>query len=194
MKSKLMFMMGLVWAFTANAGQEYTVDNSHTEVGFSVKHMVVATVRGTFTEFSGKVFYDEQDVSKSTVEGVVKVASINTSNTKRDEHLRGADFFDAAAFPEILFKSKKVEKAGDGFVVIGDLTMRGVTKEVKLNFVITGKVTDPWGNERIGLEASGKINRQEFGVSWNKSLDNGGFVVSDDVKIDILAELIKKKE
>jgi len=156
--------------------------------------MVVATVRGNFTEFSGKIMYDENDISNSSVEGVIKTASINTGNSKRDEHLRNSDFFDAANHPEILFKTKKVEKKGDGFVAIGDLTMRGVTKEVALDFEITGKITDPWGNERVGLEARGVINRQDFGICWNNALDNGGVVVSNEVKLLIQAELIKKKQ
>ncbi|HOC87961.1 MAG TPA: YceI family protein, partial [bacterium] len=176
----IVLMIGL-FAFGARSAQEYTIDAAHSEVGFSVKHMVVATVRGNFTEFSGKIMYDENDISNSSVEGVIKTASINTGNSKRDEHLRNSDFFDAANHPEILFKTKKVEKKGDGFVAIGDLTMRGVTKEVALDFEITGKITDPWGNERVGLEARGVINRQDFGISWNNALDNGGVVVSNEV-------------
>ncbi len=189
----VMFVLAMMWSAVAGAAQEYTVDNSHTEVGFSVKHMVVATVRGQFNNFSGTIFFDENDLGKSSVEGVVKVASISTANEKRDEHLRSADFFDAAQYPDIVFKSKKFEKKGDGYVVYGDLTMRGVTKEIALDFTITGKITDPWGNERVGLEASGKINRMDFGVSWNKTIEAGGLVVSEEVKINILAELIKKK-
>ena len=193
MKTKLFVLFIGLFAFTAQAAQEYTIDTAHSEAGFSVKHMVIATVRGIFTEFSGKVFYDENDISKSSVEGVIKTASINTANAKRDEHLRSADFFDAAAYPEILFKTKKIEKKDAGYVATGDLTIRGVTKEIILDFEITGKITDPWGNERVGLEALGAINRQDFGVSWNKSLDNGGVVVSNEVKLLIQAEFIKKK-
>jgi len=194
MKIKMIVLMIGLLAFGARSAQEYTIDAAHSEVGFSVKHMVVATVRGNFTEFSGKIMYDENDISNSSVEGVIKTASINTGNSKRDEHLRNSDFFDAANHPEILFKTKKVEKKGDGFVAIGDLTMRGVTKEVALDFEITGKITDPWGNERVGLEARGVINRQDFGISWNNALDNGGVVVSNEVKLLIQAELIKKKQ
>ncbi len=191
MKKVFLLFFAMAWVIQAGAAQEYSVDNSHTEIGFSVKHMVVATVRGQFTDFSGKVFYDEEDVTRSTVVGVVKTASITTTNEKRDEHLRSADFFDAAQYPEILFKSSRIEKKGDGHVVYGDLTIRGVTREIALDFVITGTVIDPWGNQRIGLEASGKINRQDFGVSWSKALDAGGLVVSDEVRINILAEFIK---
>ena len=193
MKTKMILLMIGLFAFGARSAQEYTIDAAHSEVGFSVKHMVVSTVRGNFTEFSGKIFYDENEIGNSSVEGVIKTASINTGNSKRDDHLRNSDFLDAANHPEILFKTTKVEKKGDGFVAYGEMTMRGVTKEIALDFEITGKVTDPWGNERVGLEARGVINRQDFGISWNNSLDNGGVVVSNEVKLLIQAELIKKK-
>ncbi len=193
MKTKMILLMIGLFAFGARSAQEYTIDTAHSEVGFSVKHMVVSTVRGNFTEFSGKIFYDENEIGNSSVEGVIKTASINTGNSKRDDHLRNSDFLDAANHPEILFKTTKVEKKGDGFVAYGEMTMRGVTKEIALDFEITGKVTDPWGNERVGLEARGVINRQDFGISWNNSLDNGGVVVSNEVKLLIQAELIKKK-
>jgi polyisoprenoid-binding protein YceI len=178
---------------SAFAADEYTIDAAHTQVGFSVKHMMITTVRGSFKEFSGKIFYDEKDVTKSTIEGVIKVASINTENEKRDEHLRSADFFDAVKYPDITFKSKKIVKRGTGYVAIGDLAMRGVTKELELPFTIIGKITDLRGNVRIGVEAKTKINRQDYGVSWNKVIDNGGLVVSDEVTLDLTGEFIKKK-
>lgn len=191
MKSRFTFALALLFAFGAQAGQEYTVDASHTEVGFSVKHMVVATVRGNFNEFSGKVLFDANDLSKTSVEGVVKVASINTNNSRRDEHLRSADFFDVANHPEITFKTKSVSKKGDGYTAISDLTIRGVTKEVTLDFTVTPEVKDPWGNVRVGLEATGMINRQDFGLMWNKALEGGGVLVSNEVKLVIAAEFIK---
>ena len=191
MKSRFTFALALLFAFGAQAGQEYTVDASHTEVGFSVKHMVVATVRGNFNEFSGKVLFDANDLSKTSVEGVVKVASINTNNSRRDEHLRSADFFDVANHPEITFKTKSVSKKGDGYTAISDLTIRGVTKEVTLDFTVTPEVKDPWGNVRVGLEATGMINRQDFGLMWNIALEGGGVLVSNEVKLVIAAEFIK---
>lgn len=191
MKSRFIFALALLFAFGAQASQEYTIDASHTEVGFSVKHMVVATVRGNFGEFSGKVFFNANDLSKTSVEGVVKVGTINTNNAKRDEHLRSADFFDAANHPEITLKTKSVSKKGDGFTAVSDLTIRGVTKEVTLDFTVTPEVKDPWGNVRVGLEATGMINRQDFGLTWNKALEGGGFVVSNEVKLVINAEFIK---
>jgi len=182
----------ILFAVSSYGADEYLIDNAHTQIGFKVKHMIVATVLGKFNEFSGQVFYDEADVTKSTVQGTIKVASISTDNPKRDEHLRSADFFDVATHPDITFKSKKIIKQGNGFVAFGDLTIRGVTKEIKVPFTITGKLVDPWGKTRIGLEATAAINRQDFGVSWNKALDNGGLLVSNDVKIEINAEFIKK--
>jgi polyisoprenoid-binding protein YceI len=193
MRTRLTILMAVLSAFAAYAAQEYTIDTAHSEVGFSVKHMVVATVRGTFTEFSGKVFYDENDISKSSVEGMIKASSMSTANAKRDEHLRSADFFDAGNYPDILFKTTRIEKKGDGYVAYGDLTMRGVTREIALDFEITGKITDPWGNERVGLEARGVLNRQDYGISWNKALDNNGWVVSNEVTLLIQAEFIKNK-
>ncbi len=190
---------GLVTAFavltltTARGADEYTIDAAHTQVGFSVKHMVIATVRGYFREFSGTVFYDEKDIAKSTISGKIKVSSINTDNEKRDEHLRSADFFNAEQYPDITYVSKKIVKQDKGLAAIGDLTIRGVTKEIRLDFSVTGKITDPWGNERVGVEASGKINRQDFGVSWSKTMDNGGLVVSDEVKLELFGEFVKKK-
>lgn len=178
---------------TAWALDEYTIDAAHTQVGFSVKHMVISTVRGNFKEFSGTVFYDDKDISKSTITGAIKVGSVNTDNEKRDEHLRSADFFNAEKYPDITFTSKKVFKGDQGLVAVGDLTMHGVTKEIRLEFSVTEKITDPWGNERIGVEAKGKINRQDFGVSWSKSMDNGGLVVSDEVKLELFGEFVKKK-
>jgi polyisoprenoid-binding protein YceI len=191
LRNTVVALMALL-AVRSFGADEYLIDNAHTQIGFKVKHMVVATVQGKFNEFSGTVFYDEKDVTKSSVQGTVKVASINTDNPKRDEHLRSADFFDAANFPEITFKSKKIVKQGDGLVAIGDMTIRGVTKEIKVPFTINGKLVDPWGKTRVGLDATATINRQDFGVSWNKALDNGGVVVSNEVKIEINAEFIKK--
>lgn len=185
-------LAGILLAGSAFGAEEYTLDKSHSSVSFVVKHMVIAKVRGNFTEFDGTIMIDDKDITKSSVKGTVKVASINTDNEKRDAHLRGADFFDAEKFPEITFESKKIVKKDDGHVCVGLLTMRGVTKEVEIPFSITGKIKDPWGNERVGIEASFTINRQDYGVSWSNTMDNGGLVVSNDVKIELAAEGIKK--
>ncbi len=176
-----------------HAQEKYMLDVSHTLVGFGVKHMVITTVNGKFNDFSGTIVYDENDLSKLKVEVVIKTASIDTDNLKRDNHLRSPDFFDAENYPEITFVSKKVIKKGDQNVLVGDLAIRGVAKEVEIPFKITGKIVDPWGNTRLGLEGSLTINRQEFGVKWNKKMDAGGWVVGDDVKITLQVEAIQTK-
>jgi len=149
---------------------------------------MISTVRGDFDRTTGKVVLDEADVTRSTVEASIDVASVSTRDEKRDTHLKGADFFDVAKFPTLTFKSTKVEKAGDGLKVTGDLTMKGVTKPVVLD--VTGptkEMKDPWGNTRRGVSATGKLNRKDFGVSYGPDA-----VVSDMVTITIEAELIKE--
>ncbi|NLP11714.1 polyisoprenoid-binding protein [bacterium] len=193
MKRLLLTLIMLLSAGYAAAAEEYVIDAAHTQVGFSVKHMVIATVRGTFKEFSGTAFYDEKDITRSHIEGVIKTASINTENEKRDEHLRSSDFFDASSYPEIRYKSKKILKRNDEWIAVGDLTIRGVTREIELTFTVSEPIKDPYGNTRIGVEARGKINRQDFGVSWSKTLDSGGLVVSDEVRLELAGEFIKKK-
>jgi polyisoprenoid-binding protein YceI len=178
---------------TGMAADKYSADPSHSSVGFAVKHMVVSKVKGYFNDYTVDIVYDDKDITKSSVEVAIKTASIDTKQTKRDDHLRSPDFFDAAKFPEITFKSKRIEKSGEGYVAVGDLTMRGVTKEITLPFTFAGVVTDPYGNTRLGLSGGTKINRQDYGVSWSKSLDNGGLVVSDDVEIEIEIEAVKAK-
>jgi polyisoprenoid-binding protein YceI len=194
--SRLAFV-GLALAALASpaaAAEVFTFDTSHTTVGFAVKHMVISTVKGRFDDFSGTVTYDPQDVTKSSVEVAIKTASIDTGNADRDKHLKSADFFDAEKYPEITFKSTRIEKRGNGYVAYGPLTMRGVTKEVELPFTITGVINDPWGNTRIGAEVEPvKVNRQEFGISWSKTLDGGGLVVSDDVTLELSVQAVKKK-
>ena len=178
---------------TGLAADKYVIDKSHSSVLFSVRHMVISKVKGAFGEYAGTILYDADDITKSSADVTFKVASINTKDEKRDEHLRSPDFFDAANHPEITFKSKRVEKSGDETVLVGDLTMHGVTKEISMPFEITGVITDQWGNTRMGASAKLKLNRQDYGVSWSKKLDNGGLVVGDDVEIEIDIEAIKEK-
>jgi len=180
-------------ANSALAADEYSIDAAHSSVGFAVKHMVISTVKGSFADVSGVIMYDESDVTKSSVDVVIKAASVNTNNQKRDDHLKSPDFFDTASHPDITFKSSKIEKTKDGLVMTGTLTIRGVAKEVSMPLELTDTMTDPWGSVRFGAETSLEINRQDYGVSWNNVLDNGGLVVSDNVKIQISVELIKKK-
>jgi polyisoprenoid-binding protein YceI len=175
------------------SAEKFTLDASHSTVEFAVRHMVLSTVKGQFSDISGTILYDENDLSRSSIEVVIKVASINTNNAKRDDHLKSPDFFDAGTFPEITFKSTKIEKTGDSYLLTGTLTMRNVTKEISFPFEVTGRLTDPWGNIRMGAEASLKINRQDYGISWSKTLDGGGLVVGDEVKIGLSVEAIKRE-
>jgi polyisoprenoid-binding protein YceI len=176
----------------ALAADVYVTDPSHTQVGFTVRHFVITKVRGKFKDFVGTITYDESDVTKSSVQGTIKTASIDTDHQKRDDHLRSPDFFDVAHYPEITFVSKRVEKRQDSLMLIGDLTIRAVTKEVAIPFTITGKVVDPSGKTRLGFEGNLRINRQEYGVSYNKTMDNGGLIVSDTVDIELIGEAVKQ--
>ena len=169
----------------------WDIDPAHSTVEFSVRHMMVTTVKGQFQKVKGTVELDEKDPSKSTVEVSIETASIDTREAKRDAHLKSPDFFDAAKFPALTFKSTKIEKAGKGkFKITGDLTMHGITKAVVL--AVEGpsaSIKDPYGRTVRGVMATGKLDRKDWGMTWNKALDSGGFVVSDEVKLDINAEL-----
>ncbi len=179
------------FVFTVFAGDVYTIDQAHTNIGFSVKHMVITTVNGKFNDFSGKITYDDQNPMAMEADVTIQTASIDTDNEKRDKHLRSDDFFNAEQYPTISFKTKSIEKRGDQLTAIGDLTIRDVTKEIELPFELTGKIKDPYGKTRIGIEASTTINRKDFNVNWNQTLDNGGLVVSDEVNINISAQAVK---
>ena len=169
-------------------------DPAHTGVHFKVRHLMVSHVRGDFEKFSGKIVYDDSDVTKSTADITIESASINTRVAKRDEHLRSPDFLDVAKYPAITFKSKKVEKAGDGRLkVTGDLTIKGVTREAVLDVEgPTPAIKDPQGNTRVGGSATTKINRKDFGLTWQKVLEAGGVTVGDDVDITIDLEVFRK--
>ena len=171
----------------------WNIDTSHSAAHFAVRHMMVSTVRGDFGKTSGTIEFDGKDVKSIKAEATIDVATVDTRDPKRDEHLKSADFFDVAKFPTITFKSKRAEAAGPGkFKLVGDLTMRGVTKEVTLDVEgPTTAIKDQRGNSRVGATATTKINRQDFGVSWNRTLDAGGLVVGDEVTISIDLELIK---
>jgi polyisoprenoid-binding protein YceI len=186
--------VGLFLVSSAFSADKYNIDKSHTRIGFAVKHMLLSTVRGEFSDYSGTVIFDEKNVANSSVEGTVKVASISTNSEKRDNHLRSGDFFNAEKFPEIKFKSKKIIKDGSDYVMIADFTMRDVTKEIKVPFKVVGTITDQKGSKRIGIEAEFKINRKDYGVSWSRTMDNGGLVVSDEVVIELAFEGISKSK
>ena len=170
----------------------WNVDPAHSNASFTVRHLVISTVRGEFQKMSGAVKLDEKDVTKSTVEATIETASIDTRVPDRDKHLKSPDFLDVEKYPTIAFKSTKVESAGAGKLkVTGDLTMHGVTKPVVLAVDgPTAEIKDPWGNTRRGLSASTTLNRRDWGLTWGKVVDAGP-VVGDEVKIEIEAELIK---
>ena len=172
----------------------WVLDADHTTVGFAVKHMMVTEQKGAFDTFTGTIELDDKDLTKSTVNVTIEPASINTKNKKRDDHLRSPEFFDAAKFPKMTFASTKVEKAKDGsFLVTGNLTIRDVTKPVTLTVApLSDEFKDPWGGSHRGTTATATINREDFGLTWNKTLEKGGIVVGKDVKIELQVELFPK--
>ncbi len=195
--SRIALTAGLAAALSlpaAAANSNWQIDPAHSSAQFSVRHMASATVRGAFSKVTGSVVFDDKDVSKSTVEVTIDANSVDTRVPDRDNDLRSEKFFDVAHYPSITFKSRKVEQLAPGKLkVTGDLTIRGTTKEVVLDVEgPTPPMKDPWGNTRNAATATTKINRQDFGVKWNATLDNGGVVVGDDVSIIIDVELVKK--
>jgi polyisoprenoid-binding protein YceI len=194
--SRFALLTGLAAAFSLPAGaatSDWKIDPQHSSAQFAVRHMAISTVRGAFSKVTGIVALDDKDVTKSTVDVSIDVSTVDTREPGRDNDLRSDHFFDVAHFPTMTFKSKKVEQVAPGKLKItGDLTIRGVTKEVVLDVDgPTAPVKDPWGNQRVAVNATTKINRQDYGVKWNATMDNGGVVVGDDVSITIDAELVK---
>jgi polyisoprenoid-binding protein YceI len=172
----------------------YTIDKGHSEVSFQVRHLVTQ-VRGSFNDYQGTINLDPANLERSSVDFQIKADSIDTNLADRDKHLRGEDFFFAEKYPQITFKSKSIKKTGkDTYDVAGTLTMRGVSKEVTLPVTFLGTVKDPWGNEKAGFATDLTLNRKDYGINWNAALDNGGVVLSDDVKISINLETQKKKD
>jgi polyisoprenoid-binding protein YceI len=161
----------------------WTLDPTHSELQFKVKHLMITTVTGSLKSFSASLIADGDDFTGSEISFTGEINSIDTGNTDRDNHLKSADFFDAATHATIDFKSTSVEKDGDDYVITGDLTIKGQTKSVKLNAEFGGIATDPWKNTKAGFTLSGKINRNDFGLTWNAALETGGVMVSEEVKI-----------
>jgi polyisoprenoid-binding protein YceI len=172
----------------------WEIDSAHSGAHFSVRHMMIATVRGEFRKVTGTIQMDEKDITKSRVEATIDATTIDTREERRDNDLKGADFFDVAKFPIITFTSKSVTRQGEGrFKVAGDLTMHGVTKEVVLEVEgLTRQVRDQRGNTKTGASATTRINRSDFGLTWNRAVETGGVAVSDEVAITIDLELVKK--
>jgi polyisoprenoid-binding protein YceI len=173
---------------TATKTTIWTLDTAHSVVEFSVKHMMFATAKGRFSEFSGQIALDNEQIENSSVTVEIAAASIDTRDEKRDGHLKSADFFDAENHPTLTFTSTKVEAKGDDLKVTGDLTIRGVTHPVVLEAEFNGKGVNPWGQQVISYSAKTKINRKDFGLNWNAALESGGVLVSDEVKIAIEIE------
>lgn len=171
----------------------YKIDAAHSEISFKVKHLMISTVTGKFDKFDATVIAENEDFTDASISFEADVNSINTGNEQRDGHLKGEDFFAADQFPKITFVSNKIEKKGEGeYAVTGDFTVRGVTKPVTLNVEHAGTVVDPYGQTKAGFEATGKINRKDFGLNWSAVTEAGGIVVSDEVKLILNVQLIKQ--
>lgn len=171
----------------------YKIDPAHSDVMFKVKHLMISTATGTFKKFDATLEINEEDFTQAKVTFEADVDSIDTKNEQRDEHLKSDDFFNAEKFPKMTFKSTKIEKSGaDEFKLIGDLTIRDITKPVELKVEYNGSTKDPWGQERMGFEVSGKINRKEYGLKWSAVTEAGGLVISDDVKLAMNVEMVKQ--
>ena len=184
-------MFSLATGLTAG---EMSVDKSHTNVGFQVTHMVITKVNDQFNDYEVEFSFDPKNLETFKVETIIKVASVDTENEKRDDHLRSADFFDTGKYPDMVFKSNKAVQTEDGYKAIGTLTIKDVSKDIELPFVLTGPIKGPWGNTRYGMEAKTTIDRKEFNVLWNKTMDAGGLVVSDEVDIIINAQFMAENE
>jgi polyisoprenoid-binding protein YceI len=174
----------------------WTFDPAHSVVSFAVKHLMISTVRGTFDTFEGKVVYDENNPDTFSVEATADAVSVDTRNARRDADLKSANFFEVEKYPKLTFKSKHVQKIGDGhYTMTGDLAIHGVAKEVTFNVTgFNGTIKDPWGGTRTAATATATINREDFGLLWNKVLEGGGVVVSKDVLITLDVELVKQPE
>ncbi len=188
-------LIALAMPLVASAST-WNIDPDHSSVGFKVRHLMVSNVKGTFDKHTGVLDLDDKDITKSKVTVTIDTNSVNTNVPKRDEHLRGADFFDVAKYPTMTFVSKKVAKAGkNGFKVTGDLTLHGITRPVVLNVEGFSKESkDPWGNIRRGTTATTTINRKDFGLVWNTALETGGVAVGEEITITLEVEMIRAQQ
>jgi polyisoprenoid-binding protein YceI len=182
------------WDAPAHAEMaRYNVDPEHSMIEFRVAHMVISKTTGHFRDYSGFIEMDPEAGEVRTIEATVRTASVTTNHEKRDAHLRNPDFFDVVKFPVMTYKLKEYKKTGDHYTAVGALTLHGVTKDVTLTGNFNGVTKDPWGNVRAGFNAEGTLNRKDFGMVWNKTLDSGGLVVGDEVHIKLDVECIKAK-
>lgn len=187
-------LVGAVLSLSSLAlASSWDIDPAHASANFAVKHLAVSTVNGTLGQVTGSVELNDQDVTKSKINATIDVKGLNTKEPKRDDHLRSKDFFEVEKFPTITFKSTKIEKSGDGLKVTGDLTIKGTTKSVVLDAELTPEVANPFSHKMTrGFSATTKINRKDFGLTWNVALEAGGLLVGDEVKISVDGEIIKK--
>jgi polyisoprenoid-binding protein YceI len=171
----------------------WTIDVAHTHVGFAIKHLMIATVRGRFAQVHGSVTVDESHPTTASIDINIPTASVSTGDEKRDAHLRSPDFFDVERYPNITFRSTRVAaQSNEAFRVVGDLTIRDVTREVTLDVQMLGRAKDPWGNEHAAFEATTRIKRGDYGLTWNAALETGGVLVGDEVSISIEAQLLRQ--
>ncbi len=172
----------------------WKIDPDHSQVEFAVRHMMITTVKGFFSDLDGTIQLDEDDLSRSSVQVEIRTASIDTRNTDRDGHLRSPDFFDVDTHPTIQFRSTKVKGSKEDFQVTGELTIRGTPREVVLQGETLGGGTDPWGNERLGLRAETSIDRKDFGLTWNQALETGGVLVGEEVGITLDVQAVRAED
>jgi polyisoprenoid-binding protein YceI len=179
----------------ADATSTWTIDPTHTLVEFSAKHMMITTVKGRFAEVGGTIVLDEENPGRSSLEVEIATSSLDTRVEQRDAHLRSADFLDVETYPALTFRSKRVEggfrEEGDRFRLVGDLTIRGVTREVTLDAVYEGRGIDPWGGERVSFSAETRIDRRDFDLTWNVALEAGGILVSNEIRISLEAQAVR---
>ena len=188
---KFVWIVGLIINTFAIAAQ-WDVDGAHASARFKIRHMTVSNVSGEITGMTGALKVDDKDLNKMTLEGSLDMNTINTNNSDRDNHLKAADFFDVKKFPKATFKTKSISKGeGDKVTLVGELTLKGVTKEVTLNGELTPALKDPFGKIRRGLSGTTQINRKDFGVTWNKVLDNGGLALGETVEVNLEIELVQ---
>ena len=177
---------------TTTTNSDWNIDPVHSGINFSVRHMVVSKVRGHFTKYSGTLTIDDADLTRSVVEATIDAASIDTGTAQRDTHLRSPDFLDVERFPEIRFRGTRIDKvADDRYHLVGDLTIRDVTREVSLEVEYGGQAKDPWGNARIGFVAKATLDRKDFGLLWNQVLEAGGVLVGDRVDIELEVQAVR---
>jgi polyisoprenoid-binding protein YceI len=175
----------------AGAKTAWKLDPTHSTVEFSAKHLMITTVKGRIADVEGTIYTNEKDPKNSSVEVTLKATSIDTRTDQRDQHLRSADFLNVEKYPEIKFRSTRIDGGREEFKLTGDLTIRDVTKEITLNVRFEGQAKDPWGGERVGFSATGKIDRRDFGLTWNQVLETGGVVVGNEIKIELEVQAVK---